>query len=98
MTTMTAQATQVYQVFIKASPEAIWDAITKPEFTSKYFYGMSIETTADERRTYDGSEFQDVAEVFEFAVDACIGGVLLSPLLNVGVGVAEPKLLRPNRS
>ena len=31
MTTTSAQATQVYQVFIKASPEAIWDAIT-PEF------------------------------------------------------------------
>ena len=36
MTTMTAQSTQVYQVFIKASPEAIWDAIVKPEFTRKY--------------------------------------------------------------
>ena len=39
MTTMTAQATQVYQLFIKATPEAIWDAITKPEFTARYFYG-----------------------------------------------------------
>ena len=26
--------TQVYQVFIKATPEQIWDAITKPEFTA----------------------------------------------------------------
>src|SRR5262249_51995753 len=34
MTTITeVQTTQVYQVFIKATPEAIWDAITKPEFT-----------------------------------------------------------------
>jgi uncharacterized protein YndB with AHSA1/START domain len=38
MTTTTAQTTQVYQVFIKATPEAIWDAITKPEFTERYFY------------------------------------------------------------
>ena len=36
MTTMTATTTQVYQVFIKASPKQIWDAITKPEFTSRY--------------------------------------------------------------
>src|SRR4030095_8945381 len=36
MTTTTAQTTQVYQVFIKATPEAIWDAITKPEFTARY--------------------------------------------------------------
>jgi len=31
MTTKTDLATQVYRVYIKASPEAIWDAITKPE-------------------------------------------------------------------
>ena len=35
MSTMTEQTTQVYSVFIKASPEQVWDAITKPEFTSK---------------------------------------------------------------
>jgi hypothetical protein len=34
MTTMTVQTTQVYQLFIKATPEAIWDAITKSEFTT----------------------------------------------------------------
>jgi uncharacterized protein YndB with AHSA1/START domain len=50
MSTMTAQATQVYQVFIKASPEAIWEAITKPEFTARYFYGAHIETTEHVRR------------------------------------------------
>ncbi|MEV4760443.1 SRPBCC family protein [Micromonospora sp. NPDC049559] len=31
--------TQVYRVYIKATPEAIWEAITKPEWTEKYFYG-----------------------------------------------------------
>jgi uncharacterized protein YndB with AHSA1/START domain len=30
--------TQVYQVFIRATPEAIWDAITKPEWTQRYGY------------------------------------------------------------
>jgi uncharacterized protein YndB with AHSA1/START domain len=65
MTTMTAQATQVYQVFIKASPEAIWDAITKPEFTSRYFHGVTVETTPEERRSYQGSELRNVAEVLE---------------------------------
>src|SRR5437667_6980291 len=45
MTTSTAQTVQVYQVFIKATPEAIWDAITKPEFTSRYFYGARIENS-----------------------------------------------------
>jgi uncharacterized protein YndB with AHSA1/START domain len=31
--------TQVYRVYIKATPEAIWDAITKPEWTQRYGYG-----------------------------------------------------------
>jgi uncharacterized protein YndB with AHSA1/START domain len=41
MTTMAATSvtTQVYRVYIKATPEAIWDAITKPEWTEKYGYG-----------------------------------------------------------
>ena len=51
MTTMTATTTQVYQVFIKATPEEIWEAITTPEFTERYFYGIRIETTAERRQT-----------------------------------------------
>ena len=51
MTTMTAQATQVYQVFIRATPEQIWQAITNAEFTERYFYGTRIDTTADRRLT-----------------------------------------------
>ncbi len=30
--------TQVYRVYIKATPQKIWDAITKPEWTQKYGY------------------------------------------------------------
>jgi uncharacterized protein YndB with AHSA1/START domain len=37
-TTHTATTTQVYRVYIKATPEAIWDAITKPEWTERYGY------------------------------------------------------------
>jgi uncharacterized protein YndB with AHSA1/START domain len=37
--TQTATTTQVYRVWIKATPEAIWDAITKPEWTERYGYG-----------------------------------------------------------
>jgi uncharacterized protein YndB with AHSA1/START domain len=61
MTTMTAQATQVYQVFIKATPEAIWEAITKPEFTRRYFYGQSVENTAERHlwTTPDGTVMGD---------------------------------------
>ena len=45
MTTMTERmvTTQVYRVYIKATPQAIWDAITKPEWTEKYGYGGRSE-------------------------------------------------------
>ena len=36
--TETAVTTQVYRVYIKATPEAIWDAITKPEWNERYGY------------------------------------------------------------
>jgi uncharacterized protein YndB with AHSA1/START domain len=40
MTTATeTTTTQVYRVYIKATPEAIWDAITQPEWTDRYGYG-----------------------------------------------------------
>jgi uncharacterized protein YndB with AHSA1/START domain/DNA-binding transcriptional ArsR family regulator len=35
---------QVYQVFIKALPEQVWDAVTKPEFTTRYYYNTFLKT------------------------------------------------------
>ncbi len=35
--------TQVYRVFIKAKPQAIWDAITKSEWTERYGYACPVE-------------------------------------------------------
>jgi uncharacterized protein YndB with AHSA1/START domain len=72
MTTMTEVnlATQVYQVFIKATPEQIWDAITKAEFTEKYFYGSRI--SFDERPggafigRGDGDSILTEGEVLEY--------------------------------
>jgi uncharacterized protein YndB with AHSA1/START domain len=54
MTTITAQNVQVYQVFIKASPEAIWEAITNPEFTTQYFHGSYVDSTFEAGAAYDG--------------------------------------------
>jgi uncharacterized protein YndB with AHSA1/START domain len=31
-------ATQIYEIYIKAAPEAIWEAITTPEWTARYGY------------------------------------------------------------
>jgi uncharacterized protein YndB with AHSA1/START domain len=35
--------TQVYRIVIKATAQAIWDAITKPEWTERYAYGGRAE-------------------------------------------------------
>jgi uncharacterized protein YndB with AHSA1/START domain len=42
-TTHTSVTTQVYRVYIKATPQAIWDAITKPEWTQRYGFGGRVE-------------------------------------------------------
>lgn len=38
-----ARVTQVYEIYIKAAPQTIWDAITSSEWTTKYGYGGPVE-------------------------------------------------------
>jgi uncharacterized protein YndB with AHSA1/START domain len=45
--TETAVTTQVYRVYIKATPQAIWDAITSPEWTERYGYGGRADYDPD---------------------------------------------------
>lgn len=33
-----APDTQIFRIFIKATPDAIWQAITSPEWTERYGY------------------------------------------------------------
>ena len=67
MSATTAQATQVYEVFIKATPERIWVAIVTPDLTRHYFHGGLIEITPERRVSYgsDGTLRGDPA-VLEF--------------------------------
>lgn len=48
--------TQIYRIFIKATPQAIWDAITKPEWTQKWGYGLR-----DEYDLRPGGEYRGMA-------------------------------------
>ena len=41
--TQAGTTTQVYRIFIRATPQAIWDAITKPEWTQRFGYGLLDE-------------------------------------------------------
>ena len=67
MSTMTAQTTQVYSIVIRATPEQVWEAITTPEFTEKYFYGTRVLVDAERFSSLggDGSELVR-GDVYEF--------------------------------
>jgi len=34
----------VYEVYIRTTPQKLWDAITSPAFTRQYFYGTAVES------------------------------------------------------
>jgi uncharacterized protein YndB with AHSA1/START domain len=37
------QPTTIYTIYIAATPEKVWQALTRPEFTRQYFFGNSVE-------------------------------------------------------
>jgi uncharacterized protein YndB with AHSA1/START domain len=48
---------QINRIYIKATPQAIWDAITQPDWTEKYGYGGRVD--------YDlrpGGSFRSIAD------------------------------------
>jgi uncharacterized protein YndB with AHSA1/START domain len=69
--TDTAVTTQVYRVYIKATPQAIWEAITTPEWTERYGYGGRGEYDLRPGGSYVGYTSQAMRAVGapEVAVD-----------------------------
>ena len=43
-TTPMSAPTHVYEVYIAATPERVWQAITDPELTKQYYYGTAVES------------------------------------------------------
>ena len=66
--TLTAKA----EVFINASPERVWDALTKPELVKQYLFGTDMVTDwkVGSAITYsgvwEGKSYQDKGEVVHF--------------------------------
>src|SRR5689334_5202197 len=58
-----SNTTQVYRIFIKATPQAIWDAITKPEWTQRFGYGLRDEFDLRPGGKYLGHATSAMAEV-----------------------------------
>jgi uncharacterized protein YndB with AHSA1/START domain/DNA-binding transcriptional ArsR family regulator len=59
----------VYEIYIRATPERVWQAITDPELTERYYYGTRVESDWQPGSRYvyrrpDGSD-QLIGEVLE---------------------------------
>jgi len=37
--------TQVYELYIRATPGVLWDAITNPQVVATFFHGAQVEST-----------------------------------------------------
>jgi uncharacterized protein YndB with AHSA1/START domain len=44
MTEAVAEPRLVFQIYIRAAPEKVWQAITETEFRRQYFFGSTIES------------------------------------------------------
>ena len=44
---------KVYEIYIKTTPERLWEAITNPEMRRKYNFGLGIETSWSPGSTYE---------------------------------------------
>ena len=67
-----ATTTQVFRVYIKATPEAVWDAIVKPEWTERYGYAAKVSydlSPGGAYRAYPGEEMAKVPGVPDVVVD-----------------------------
>ncbi|WP_237774463.1 ArsR/SmtB family transcription factor [Actinosynnema sp. ALI-1.44] len=71
----TTRTVQVNRVYIKASPQTIWDAITKPEWTVKYGYQAPVEYDMRVGGAYRGLASEAMKE--HGAPDVIIDGEVL---------------------
>jgi uncharacterized protein YndB with AHSA1/START domain len=59
----------LYVTYIRTTPEKLWDALTKPEFTRAYWFGVSAESSwepgASWRLVFADGRVGDTGEVVE---------------------------------
>jgi uncharacterized protein YndB with AHSA1/START domain len=69
------ETVQIYRVYINATPQAIWDAITQPEFTEKYGYGGRGEYELRPGGSYRGWTSEEMRQ--QGAPDLAIDGEVI---------------------
>jgi len=59
----------VYVTYIRTTPEKVWEALTKPEFTQRYFFGVTMDTDwkvgSPWRMLHSDGKTTDAGEVLE---------------------------------
>ena len=60
----------VYVTFIKTTPEALWAALTTPEFIKRFWFGMTIETDwkvgSSWKLVFSDGRIADTGEIVQF--------------------------------
>jgi uncharacterized protein YndB with AHSA1/START domain len=60
----------VYVTFIRTTPEALWEALTNPEFTRKYWFGVVMDSEwkvgAPWKMLYPDGTITDKGEILEY--------------------------------
>ena len=48
----------IYEIYIKANPQAVWNALTKTEFTKRYFHNQHINSSwqVGEKITFESDD------------------------------------------
>ncbi len=73
--------TQVYRVYIKATPQAVWEAITQPQWTEQFGYGGRAEydlRPGGAYRTVSSPEMQQAGAAMGFEVpDVMVDGEVI---------------------
>ena len=64
------QSSFVYVTYIRTTPEALWAALTTPQFMKKYWFGMDFETDwqvgSGWRLIFADGQIADAGEIVEF--------------------------------
>jgi len=62
---------QTYRIYIKATPQAVWDALTKPEWTIKYGYAplVDYDLAASTFRAYPNEGMKKFPNIPDVIID-----------------------------
>jgi uncharacterized protein YndB with AHSA1/START domain len=59
----------VYVTYIRTTPEKLWDALLKPEFTKQYWFGVTLQSEwkkgSDWKMIFDDGRIADTGEILE---------------------------------